>query len=81
MAMTETYKKEIINLTKDMPINKLKELVDFAGFLKTKEEGFAYAGVKDSVKYVKKHRSEEGGKSKSAGKFIEELIKWQKSNC
>jgi len=35
--------------------------------------------VKDSVEYVRKLRKEEGKKFKSGKDFIEELIKWQKS--
>ena len=38
MATAVKYKKEIMNLTKDLPENELKELIDFAEFLKTKKE-------------------------------------------
>ena len=35
--------------------------------------------VKDSAEYVRKLREEEGKKFKSGKEFIEELIKWQRS--
>ncbi len=73
------YKKEIINLSKELPNDELKELIDFAQFLKAKKERFSYVAVKDSAEYVRKLREEEGKKFKSGKDFIEELIKWQKS--
>ena len=80
MGVTLDYKKEIINLTKELPEDKLKELIDFAQFLKAKAEGFTYMQVADSAEYVRKLRIKEGKKIKSGKKFIEELIKWQKLN-
>jgi len=74
------YKKEIINLTKKLPNDKLRELVDFAVFLKTKEKGFSHLQVKDSAEYVRNMRISEGRKMKSGRRFIEELLEWQKSN-
>lgn len=80
MGVALSYKKEIINLTKDLPEDKLRELIDFAQFLKTKNEGFTYMQVRDSANYVRKLRIEEGKTIKSGEKFIEELIEWQKSS-
>jgi hypothetical protein len=74
------YKKEIINLSKELPDDELKELIDFGQFLKAKKRSFSFTEVKDSPEYVRKLREEEGRKFKSGKKFIEELIEWQKSN-
>jgi hypothetical protein len=79
MGLAIDYRKEIINVSKVLPEEKLKELVDFAQFLKAKKERFSYMVVKDSAEYVRKLREEEGKKFKSGKEFIEELIKWQKS--
>jgi len=73
------YKKEIINITRELPNDKLRELIDFAQFLKAKKEGFTYVQVKDSAEYVRKLRIKEGERVKSGKRFIEELIQWQKS--
>ena len=78
MSVTIDYRKEIINVSKELPKEKLKELIDFAQFLKAKKERFSYMAVKDSAEYVRKLREEEGKKFKSGKDFIEELIKWQK---
>lgn len=80
MGVALDYKKEIITLTKELPEDKLKELIDFAHFLKAKSEGFSYMQVKDSAEYVRKLRMKEGKRIKSGKKFVEELIEWQKSN-
>ena len=80
MGVTLDYEKEIINLTKELPEDKLRELIDFAQFLKAKGEGFTYMQVADSTEYVRKLRIKEGKKIKSGKKFIEELIEWQKLN-
>lgn len=80
MGVALSYKKEIINLTKDLPEDKLKELIDFAQFLKEKNKGFTYMQVRDSANYVRKLRMEEGKTIKSGKEFIEELIEWQKSS-
>ena len=79
MNTTVDYRKEIIKLTRDLPSGELKELFDFASFLKAKKEGFTYMQVKDSAEYVRKMRMQEV-KRKTAKKFIEELIEWQKSD-
>ncbi len=78
MAVSLDYKKEIINLTKELPEDKLRELIDFAQFLKAKGEGSTYMQVGDSAEYVRKLRIKEGKRVKSGKKFIEELIEWQK---
>jgi len=80
MGVTLDYKKEIINLTKELPEDKLRELINFTQFLKAKGEGFNYMQVGDSAEYVRKLRIKEGKRVKSEKKFIEELIEWQKSN-
>ena len=80
MGMAVNYRKKIINLTKELPENKIRELIDFAQFLKAKKEGFTYMQVKDSAEYVRKLRIKEERRVKAGEKFIEELIEWQKSN-
>jgi len=57
----------------------LRELLEFAQFLRLKREKFSLVQVRDSAEYVRKLREEEGRKFKSGKEFIEELIKWQKS--
>ena len=79
MSTAIDYRKEIINMSEELPEDKLRELVDFAQFLKAKKEKFSYMGVRDSAEYMRKLREEEGKKFKSGKDFIEELIKWQKS--
>ncbi len=80
MSTAIDYKKVVINLTKELSQNKLRQLIDFAQFLKTKKEGFTYTEVKDSAEYVKKIRVENAKKIKSGRKFIKELVEWQKLN-
>jgi len=80
MSEALDYKKEIINLTKELPEDKLIELIDFAQFLKAKKEGLTFMQVKDSAEYVRKIRIREAKRVKSGKRFIEELIEWQKSN-
>lgn len=79
MGVAIDYRKEIINVSKELPEERLKELVDFARFLKAKKEKFSFARVIDSTEYVRKLREQEGKKFKSGKEFIEDLIKWQKS--
>jgi len=55
-------------------------LVNFARFLKAKEEEFTYMEVADSAEYVRELRKKEAKRVKSGKRFIEELIEWQKSN-
>jgi len=77
MSLAINYRKEIINVSKELPEEKLRELIDFAQFLKAKKERFSYMAVKNSAEYVRKLREEEGKKFKSGKEFIEELIQWQ----
>jgi hypothetical protein len=79
MGLTIDYRKEIVSVSKELPEEKLRELVDFAKFLRTKREGFSFVQVKDSAEYVRKLREGEGRQFKSGKEFIEELIKWQRS--
>ena len=79
MGLAIDYRKEILNVSKALPEEKLRELIDFAKFLRTKREKFSFAQVKDSAEYVRKLREEGGKKFKSGKEFIEELIQWQKS--
>ena len=80
MGIAVGYREKIINLTKELPEDKLKELIDFAQFLKAKKEAFTFTEVKDSAEYIKRLRVKEGRRVKSGKNFIEELIEWQKSN-
>ena len=80
MGVAIDYRKEIVNLSRDLPDGELRELVDFAQFLKAKKEGFIYMQVRDSAEYVRKLRTRQGKRAKSGKNFIEELIQWQKSN-
>ncbi len=79
MGVITDYKRELMTITQDLPDKEVREVLDFARFLKAKKEGFSYAQVKDSVEYVRTLRSKESKKVKSAKKFIDELIEWQKS--
>jgi hypothetical protein len=49
MRLAIDYRKEIINLSKELPNDKLKELVDFAQFLKAEKGRFTYMQVRDSA--------------------------------
>jgi len=78
MATAVKYKKEIINLTKGLPEYKLKELIDFAEFLKAKKEDAVFMQVGDSAAYIRKLRTTEAKRVKTGKRFIEELMEWQK---
>ena len=80
MSVTVDYRKEIVNLSRELPDGELRALIDFAQFLKAKKEGFTYMQVRDSAEYVRKLRTRQGKRAKSGNTFIEELIQWQKSN-
>jgi hypothetical protein len=80
MSVTINYRKEIANLSRELPDGELRELIDFAQFLKAKKEGFTYMQVRESAEYVRKLRTREGKRAMSGKNFIEELIQWQKSN-
>lgn len=79
MSVITNYKRELMTITQDLPENEVREVLDFARFLKAKKEGFSYAQVKDSAEYIRTLRAKEGKKVKSAKKFIGELIEWQRS--
>ena len=78
MATAVKYKKEIMNLTKDLPENELKELIDFAVFLKAKNEEPVFMKVRNSSSFIRKLRTAEAKRVKTGRKFIEELMEWQK---
>lgn len=78
MATAVNYKKEIMNLTKELPENKLKELIDFAEFLNTKKEDRVFMQMGDSAAYIRKLRAAEAKRVKTGKRFIEELMEWQK---
>lgn len=79
MSVTTDYKRELMTITKDLPDKEVREVLDFARFLKAKKEGFSYVQIKDSTEYVRTLRAKEGKRVKSAKKFIDELVEWQKS--
>lgn len=81
MGTTINFQKQIIDLTKDLTADKVKELITFAQFLRAKQKGFSYAQIEDSAEYVRKVRLKETGKSKTGRNYIEEIIEWQKSGC
>lgn len=80
MRTASNYREDLINLTKELPSSKVRELWNFARFLKIKDSGFSYKNVIHSDEYVKKMREEEGRKLKSGKNFVEELLEWQKSD-
>lgn len=80
MRTAANYREDLINLTKELPSSKVRELWDFARFLETKSSGLGYKGVSRSAEYVRKIRVEEGKKFKSSKNFVEELLEWQKSD-
>jgi hypothetical protein len=81
MGTAINYKKQIMDLTKDLKEDKVKELITFAEFLKAKQEGFSYTQIEDSAEYVRKLRLQEIKQNRTGKKFIEEIIEWQKSGC
>lgn len=79
MSITANAKKELMTITKDLPDKEIREVLDFVRFLRAKKEGFSYTQIKDSSAYVRALRVKEGKRVKSAKKFIDELVEWQKS--
>lgn len=79
MSVTTDYKRELIAVTKDLPDKEVREVLDFARFLRAKTEGFSYERIKDSAEYVGTLRAKAGKRVKSAKKFIDELVEWQES--
>ena len=80
MATAIKYKKEIINLTKGLPENKLRQLIDFAEFLKTKSEENNFMQAVDSAAFIRRFRIKEAKRVKTGKSFIKEIIEWQKSD-
>ena len=80
MSVVTDYRRQILELTDDLPQEKIKELINFAQFLRTKRPVFLYSKIEDSAEYVEEMRRKEGKKVKSGKKFIEELIEWQRLN-
>ena len=70
MSATIDYRREIVNLVRELPEGELREVIDFAQFLKARKEGFTYMQVKNSAEYVRKLRIGEGRRAKSGKKFI-----------
>lgn len=79
MGATIKYKKQIVDLTKDLTEDKFKELITFAQFLRAKQEGFSYSQIEDSAEYVRKLRLKENRQNITGKNYIEEIIEWQKS--
>ena len=79
MSAASDYKRELMTITKDLPDMEVREVLDFARFLKAKKEGFSYTQIKDSAEYIRTLRAKEGKRAKSAKNFIDELVEWQKS--
>jgi len=77
MNLSTDYRKEISNLSRELPSEELKKILDFALFLKAKRQGFSFGQVGDSAAYVRGVRAKEGKRLKSANRFIEELVEWQ----
>lgn len=80
MKTVMDYKEDLINLTRELPSNKVKELLDFAEFLKDKAEGFSYKKIPKSAEYIRKMRMEDGKRLKSSKNFVKELLEWQRSD-
>ena len=80
MSVVTDYRRQILELTEDLPKEKIKELINFAQFLRTKRPVFSYSQIEDSAEYIGEMRRKEGKKVKSGKKFIEELIEWQRLN-
>ncbi len=84
MQQTSDCQTEIKNLTKMLPPEKLKEVLNFMEFLYQKEKGFDYIGVENSAEYVRKLREKQSftqdGQQKDGREFLKELIEWQESN-
>ncbi|NUO07256.1 MAG: DUF2281 domain-containing protein [Candidatus Brocadia sp.] len=42
MSVITDYKRELMTITQDLPDKEVREVLDFARFLKAKKEGFSY---------------------------------------
>jgi L-rhamnose mutarotase len=80
MATAIKYKKQIMDLTNNLSEDKVVELINFAQFLKAKQEGFSYVQIEDSAEYVRKMRSKERRQKTTGKNYIAEIIEWQKSD-
>ena len=80
MATAIKYKKQIMDLTNNLSEDKVVELINFAQFLKAKQEEFSYVQIEDSAEYVRKMRSKERRQKTTGKNYIDEIIEWQKSD-
>lgn len=80
MGTAAIYKKQIIDLTKELAEDKIQELIDFGQFLKTRQKNSSYSTISDSAAYVRGLRAKESKGRGSAKRYIQELIEWQKSD-
>jgi 2-oxoglutarate dehydrogenase complex dehydrogenase (E1) component-like enzyme len=84
MEQTSDCQTEIKNIAKMLPLEKLREVLNFMEFLYQKDKGFDYTGVENSAKYVRRLREKQlftqDGQQKDGREFLKELIEWQKSN-
>lgn len=81
MATAIKYKKQIMDLTNNLSEDKVIELINFAQFLKAKQEGFSYEQIEDSAEYVRELRLKENHQKTNRQNYIDEIIEWQKSGC
>ncbi len=84
MELKSDYQAKIQNIAKQLPAEKLGEVLAFVEFLYHKEKGFDYTRVENSAEYVRRLREEQSftpeGKQKDGREFLRELIEWQASN-
>ena len=84
MEQTSDCQTEIKNIAKMLPLEKLREVLNFMEFLYQKDKGFDYTGVENSAEYVRRLREKQSftqdGQQKDGREFLKELIEWQKSN-
>ncbi len=74
----------IQNIAKMLPLEKLREVLDFMEFLYQKEKQFVYSSVENSAEYIRSLREKgsvtQKGQQKDSQEFLKELIEWQESN-
>ena len=84
MEQTSDCQTEIKNIAKMLPLEKLREVLNFMEFLYQKDKGFDYTGIENSAEYVRRLREKQSftqdGQQKDGREFLKELIEWQKSN-
>ena len=82
MEQTSDCQTEIKNIAKMLPLEKLREVLNFMEFLYQKDKGFDYIGVENSAEYVRRLREKQSftqdGQQKDGREFLKELIEWQK---